>query len=177
MDLDGTLYEKGSRWSGALASLVKRSVIKISRQGEREREKHRSIDADSGPSVFFPSEYWCVQSITAGERRRGGGETGMCVQIFVCQGDGSMRLLAYCACLVCVSTWLYMWVAANNQHTSVWKMRRQLQSGLIWCCFKTSSYFQVFYLPWADTTNHCFLSLLVQIKPLQPNNEGLFFCG
>lgn len=54
MDLDDTLYEKGSRWSGASASLVKRSVIKISRQGEREREEHRSIDADSGPSVFFP---------------------------------------------------------------------------------------------------------------------------
>jgi len=54
MDLDGTLYEKGSHWSGASASLVKRSVIKISRQGEREREKRGSIDADSGPSVFFP---------------------------------------------------------------------------------------------------------------------------
>lgn len=53
MDLEGTLYEKGSRWSAALARLVKRSVIKISRQGEREREKHGSIDADSGPSVFF----------------------------------------------------------------------------------------------------------------------------
>lgn len=38
----------------AMASLVKRSVIKISRQGGREREKRRSIDADSGPSVFFP---------------------------------------------------------------------------------------------------------------------------
>lgn len=51
MDADGTLYEKGSRWSGAPASLVKRSVIKISRQ--RGREEHGSIDADSGPSGFY----------------------------------------------------------------------------------------------------------------------------
>lgn len=31
-----------------------------------------------------------------------------------------------------------------------------------------------FYLPPADTTHHCFLSQLVKIPPLQPNNETPF---
>lgn len=67
MDLDVTLYEKGSRWTGATAGLVKRSVIKISRRSEREkeREKFGSIHADSGSSVSPPPhEYRHVQSIT-----------------------------------------------------------------------------------------------------------------
>lgn len=54
MDSDDALYEKGSRRSRAPASLVKRSVIKISTQGEREGERRGSIDADSTPSVFLP---------------------------------------------------------------------------------------------------------------------------
>lgn len=82
MDLDGTLYEKGSRWSGAPASLVKRSVIKISRQGGREREKRQSIDADSGPSVFFPPSIDVFSQLQL-ERRRKDGDVG-CVCKYVC---------------------------------------------------------------------------------------------
>lgn len=87
MDLDGTLYEKGSRWSGALASLVKRSVIKISRHRERERggEERGSIDADSGRSVFLPQsiDVFSQLRLERAEERRGDGDVGGCVFKYV----------------------------------------------------------------------------------------------
>lgn len=72
MDLDVALYEKGSRWTGATASLVKRSVIKISRRRERGRSSDRY--AQTVALLFFPpSEYRHVLSIT-GEGSGGGVE-------------------------------------------------------------------------------------------------------
>lgn len=53
-----------------LASLVKRSVIKTRGQGEREREKCGSIDADSGGSVFIPPSIDMFSQLCRERRRR-----------------------------------------------------------------------------------------------------------
>lgn len=81
----------------------------------------------------------------------------------------------------------FMREATSHQHTSVLKMccfnmhnKTQLTTAerTHLMLFKDFQLLQVFYLPYADATNHCFLSLLVKITPLlQPSNETLFYCG
>ena len=100
-----TLYEKGSRRSEGPASLVKRSVIKISRRGGREREKRRSIHADSGPSVFFPPSidvFSQLQPERGEERRRGDGDVG-CVLRCVCVLGVCRHIVNVCTVCICVS--------------------------------------------------------------------------
>lgn len=184
MDLDGTLYEKGSHWSGASASLVKRSVIKISRQGERERKREAWINrCRQWTLCFFPSEYWRVQSITARERRRDEdvGVRGLCVHARrrVCVRVCYRERLHSCGCV-----WVCVCVSTNSQYTSAFKMcfsniPNKIQSTTVEQTFPLlHQLLQVFYLTSADTTKSLF-PLFAGLNPHHCSqiNEALLFCG